>query len=65
MKWVKCSERLPEIKKSVLIFSPAYNVIDITWLTSEGKFLFAADYEEPDYYEKDEVTHWAEIEPPK
>ena len=60
--WIKCSERLPEQNRRVLVFSNRYvGGIVIAQLLFEGEFS-AVCYE----YPLRDITHWMPLpEPPK
>lgn len=67
MKWIPCSERLPELDLDVLVcFAPPYSYYEVMQLSvigqgDEGLWWFGADSPS----DLDHVTHWMPLpEPP-
>ena len=51
MEWIKCSDRLPEKGKKVLMFS---DIIWMGFINKRGHWVDWHDWNKPDY----PVTHW-------
>lgn len=63
INWIKCADRMPEDGAKVLVSHPFYDYVVVEFVFSEndkGYWLFDYDI----YLPFDEVTHWAELEPP-
>jgi hypothetical protein len=63
MNWIKCSERLPPISRTVLLFNteaiPFVGYLDY----EDGEFVYY-QYGCPSCIPFDEITYWCEISPP-
>lgn len=70
MKWIKCSEAMPEMGQEVLIY---YNVkelkfIGFSWLVENSRYkkdneiwFRDSDCCDRTYYEREEITHWMKL----
>ena len=59
MNWIKCSERMPEIRRLCLTYGCECDVYDI------GEFVGQHTGWTGDILHFEEITHWAEITPPE
>lgn len=63
MKWVKCSERLPDTNGEIFIYDDLYDVFAIGFY--DGNHFYYISTGTIGYSKTNGITHWMKPEPPK
>lgn len=62
MEWIKCSERMPDVCRDVLIHVTSPSEILLAYLSISGEFCYDTDSDGEQM--TTQVTHWMPLPPP-